>query len=51
MVFTGTVGVLVRGKGRGLLTAVAPEIDRLQRLGFRLSPEIRAEALAVCGEG
>ncbi len=51
LAFTGTAGVLIRAKGRGLLSAVAPELDRMLKMGFRLSPRARADALAACDEG
>jgi uncharacterized protein len=47
---TGTLGVFVEAKMRGLVTTVRPEIDRLQGLGFRLTPEIRAAVLRSCDE-
>lgn len=45
---TGTLGVL-RAKGVGLLPALAPVVDKLEQLGFRLAPETRA-VLRLTGE-
>jgi uncharacterized protein len=51
LTFTGTVGLLSKAKSEGLLTLVAPELERLQGIGFRMSPAIRTAALVACGEG
>lgn len=47
---TGTLGVLLRAKERGLVPAVKPLIDQLQRGGFRLADFVIAEALQLAGE-
>jgi uncharacterized protein len=42
----GALGVLVRGKQRGLLPSVAPLMDQLQQeIGFRISASLREEIL------
>ena len=48
--FTGTCGVLLRAKERGLLPALAPLLDQLGRLGFRLDEGTRASLLKLAGE-
>jgi uncharacterized protein len=48
---TGTVGILARATREGLLPPLAPMLDRLAALGFRLSAEARATALRLVGEG
>jgi predicted nucleic acid-binding protein len=48
--FTGTAGLLVKAKGEGLIPAVAPVLDRLAALRFRLTPETRAAILRLVGE-
>ncbi len=47
---TGTLGVLLRAKGRGLLPAVAPVLARLTALGFRLDDKTRLAVLKIAGE-
>jgi predicted nucleic acid-binding protein len=47
---TGTLGILLDAKRRGLLPAVTPLIDDLQRLGFRLSDRTRQAVLRMAGE-
>ena len=48
---TGTVGILARATREGLLPQLAPMLDHLAALGFRLSAEARATALRLVGEG
>jgi len=47
---TGTVGVLARPTRAGLVPSLAPLLDRLDALGFRLSAQARATALGLVGE-
>ncbi len=47
---TGTLGILLDAKRRGLVPAVTPLIDDLQRLGFRLSEGTRNAVLRMAGE-
>jgi predicted nucleic acid-binding protein len=51
LTMTGTVGILARATREGLLPQLAPMLDRLAALGFRLSAEARATALRLVGEG
>jgi predicted nucleic acid-binding protein len=46
----GTVGLLLRAKRLGRLTAVRPILDELSRAGFRVSERVVADALRVAGE-
>ena len=47
---TGTLGILLDAKRRGLVPAVSPLIDDLQRLGFRLSDRTRRAVLRMAQE-
>lgn len=47
---TGTLGVLLYAKRAGLLPEVKTHLDRLDALGFRLSPRTRAAVLGLAGE-
>jgi predicted nucleic acid-binding protein len=47
---TGTLGLLLDAKRAGLVPAVAPLLDRLQVLRFRLAPHTRAAVLRLAGE-
>ena len=47
---TGTLGLLLRAKERGILDAVGPVLDRLQSLRFRLNVRTREMVLKRAGE-
>ena len=47
---TGTLGLLLDAKKRGLIPGIAPLLDGLDRLRFRVSPVTRAAILKLAGE-
>jgi predicted nucleic acid-binding protein len=47
---TGTLGLLLDAKRAGLVEVVAPLLDELQALRFRLAPHTRAAVLRLAGE-
>ncbi len=47
---TGTLGVLLKGKQAGHIEAIAPLLDQLNTLNFRLSPATRAAVLKLANE-
>lgn len=47
---TGTLGILVLAKERGLIDSIRPALDRLQELQFRLSAPTRQMVLNLAGE-
>ncbi len=47
---TGTLGVLLAAKRAGLIKAIAPILDTLQVLRFRVSPATRNVVLKLAGE-
>jgi predicted nucleic acid-binding protein len=44
------LGLLVDAKQHGLIPAVAPLLDQLERRNFHMSPRIRATILTAAGE-
>ena|SRR5437879_617443 len=48
--FTGTLGLLIDAKKKGLVSTIEPLLDQLQSLRFRLSPATRAAVLKLVGE-
>jgi len=48
---TGTLGLLLDAKRVGRVPAVAPMLDQLQALRFRISPWTRAAVVKLAGEG
>jgi uncharacterized protein len=47
---TGTLGVLLKGKQAGRVNAIAPLLDDLDALKFRLAPTTRAAVLKLANE-
>ena len=47
---TGTLGVLLKGKQSGYVNAIAPLLDELDTLNFRLAPATRAAVLKLANE-
>ena len=47
---TGVAGILIQGKKAGLLSAVRPALNALERNGFRLSPVVVETVLREAGE-
>jgi hypothetical protein len=48
---TGTLGWLLDAKHAGLVPAIAPLLDQLQALRFRLAPHTRLALLKLAQEG
>ena len=47
---TGTLGILLLAKERGLIVAVAPVLAELERHGFRITEAVRSRILQLAGE-
>lgn len=47
---TGTLGVLLKAKSKGAVTAVLPILNDLKSVGFRLSEEVEDRVLRLAGE-
>jgi hypothetical protein len=47
---TGTLGVLLKAKEAGLIPALAPVVERLQHLRFRMDAETCQAVLRLAGE-
>lgn len=48
---SGSLGVLLMAKRRGLLPTIRPSLDRLRASDIHLSDELSREILAMAGEG
>lgn len=46
----GTVGLLLAAKKRGIILSLKAELDRLQKMAFWISAQLRAEVLKEAGE-
>lgn len=47
---TGTVGVLIKAKERGLVMSIRPLLERLLAAGLWISDELQEQALRLAGE-
>ncbi len=47
---TGTMGILLDAKKMGLIPTVAPELERLEQLRFRISPRTKRAVLLLAAE-
>lgn len=47
---TGTLGILIEARKRGLIGPLRPFLDRLRALPFRMTPALYAETLSKVGE-
>jgi predicted nucleic acid-binding protein len=50
LTFTGTLGILITAKGKGLITSISEVLSEIQRTDFRLSPNLIGEAKRRCDE-
>ena len=48
--FAGTLGALMKAKQAGLIAAIGPYLDQLDKAGFYLSANVRAKVLTLAGE-
>ena len=47
---TGTIGILIAAKKRGLVPEVTPLLDDLKAAGFRMSEDLYRTAQTLAGE-
>lgn len=47
---TGTLGILVKAKNKGIIEKVSPVLDKLEASNFRISPTLRALIIKQVGE-
>ncbi len=50
LIFTGTIGVIIKAKLNGIIPSVKPLLEKIKQTDFRLSPEIELQALKEAGE-
>ncbi len=46
----GTIGIFIRAKQQGLINLLEPILDDLENNGFRMSANLKSEALKIVGE-
>ncbi len=47
---TGTLGVIIRARQKGIISSIKPILGKLKQTNFRLSTELESEALKMAGE-
>lgn len=50
LVYTGTIGVIIKAKLNGIIPSVKPLLEKIKQTDFRLSAEIELLALKEAGE-
>ena len=48
--FTGTIGVIIKAKLKGVIPSIKPLLKKIKQTDFRLSPEIELQALKEANE-
>ena len=48
--FTGTIGVIIKAKLRGIIPSIKPFIEKIKQTDFRLSAEVELQALKEANE-
>jgi predicted nucleic acid-binding protein len=47
---TGTVGIIIKAKLKGIIPSIKPMIDKIKATDFRVSEDIEKQAMIVAGE-
>lgn len=50
LIYTGTIGVIVKAKLNGVLPSIKPMLNKIKQTDFRLSAEIELQALRQANE-
>ena len=50
LVFTGTIGVIIKAKLNGIILSIKPLLEKIKQTDFRLSAEIELQALKEAKE-
>ena len=50
LVYTGTIGIIVKAKLKGIIPSVKPLIEKIKKTNFRISNEIELQALKEANE-
>ena len=50
IIYTGTIGVIIKAKLKGIIPSIKPLLEKIKKTDFRLSGEIEIRALHEAGE-
>ena len=48
--FTGTLGIIIKAKLKGIIPSIKPFLEKIKQTNFRLSVELELQALKEAGE-
>lgn len=48
--YTGTLGIIIKAKQKGIIPSIKPFLQKIKETNFRLSTEIEIQALKQAGE-
>jgi predicted nucleic acid-binding protein len=48
--FTGTIGVIIKAKLKGVISSIKPILEKIKQTDFRLSADIESQALKEANE-
>lgn len=48
--FTGTLGIIIKAKLKGVIPSIKPFLEKIKQTNFRLSVELELQALREAGE-
>jgi predicted nucleic acid-binding protein len=48
--YTGTIGILILAKNKGIISAIQPFLEKIKETNFRISPELELQALIEAKE-
>lgn len=50
LLFTGTLGIILKAKNTGIISSIKPIIEKIQETNFRFSPKVMKEIYAIANE-
>ncbi len=50
IIFTGTIGVIIKAKLNGIIPSIKPLLEKIKQTDFRLSADIELQALKEANE-
>lgn len=50
LIFTGTIGIIIKAKLKGVIPSIKPFLEKIKATDFRISFEIEIQALKEAGE-
>ncbi|SFL16274.1 Predicted nucleic acid-binding protein, contains PIN domain [Porphyromonadaceae bacterium KH3CP3RA] len=48
--YTGTIGIIILAKNKGIIDSIKPVLEKIKETNFRISPELELQALLLAKE-